>query len=75
MYEAIGKYLGVPEEFYDELEDLDFEEDTGNSGEMIYSYYFVVPEHMSKELLEYMNWTVGCTIDGLPPHLFDSDYD
>lgn len=69
----LGKYLDVPEYFWDEVDDWEIESDTGMSGDMDYSYYLYVPEDASKELLETMGWSVGQCINDIPTSIFDSD--
>lgn len=68
----LAEYLGLTLE---ELEDLDVEflPDTGSSGEMIYSYYFTVPENVPDEILERVGWSVGESINGIPTHFIEPD--
>ena len=71
---TVCKYLEIPKELYDDFEScsVEYQEDTGSSGEMVYSYYFEVPDDASDELLESMGWEIGQQID-LPLHVFSDD--
>ncbi|MBO2656123.1 hypothetical protein I6M49_22025 [Shewanella algae] len=46
--------------------DIELQADTGNSGEMIYSYYFEVPEGTSQAILDKKGWNEGEIINGIP---------
>ena len=46
--------------------------DTGNSGEMTYSYYFQIPESTPEEVLKRRNWSVGNTIADIPVWLVEN---
>lgn len=76
MTDTVAEYLGIPEELKELFLSLDIEyqEDTGSSGEMTYGYYFLVPRDTPEELLEEMEWTVGTTIE-LPLNIFDEEED
>lgn len=65
--------LKIPEEFHDEYLSLDVEynEETGSSGDGFYGFYFEVPEEASEEILNVMNWSKGDTIR-LSCNAFDS---
>lgn len=66
----LSEYLGITEEQLDEL-DPEFHEDSGSSGDMVYSFYFNVPEGASEEVLEATGWKVGDLINDIPTSLFD----
>ncbi|MDN3384396.1 helix-turn-helix transcriptional regulator [Pseudoalteromonas sp. APC 3358] len=68
----LAEYLGLTDEQYDEL-DIELNEDTGSSGEMVYSYWFNVPETASAEILENTGWKVGQLINGIPVWVVDAD--
>lgn len=68
----LAKFLGLTDEQLEEsgiYEDL-VEEDTGNSGDMVYSYYFNVPQETSDDVLEEKEWKVGDRIE-IPLWFFD----
>ncbi|WP_417356614.1 MULTISPECIES: hypothetical protein [Gammaproteobacteria] len=69
--QRVADELGIT---HDELIELDVEflEDMGSSGEMVYGYYFVVPEHASPEILAKTGWSVGQTVE-VSLNAFDSD--
>jgi hypothetical protein len=61
----LASYLGLTDEQFEEL-DIELHADTGSSGEMVYSYFFDVPEHTSDEILDVTGWKVGQLINGIP---------
>jgi len=69
----IAEYLEIPDEYVDEFDSLGIEylSDEGSSGEMVYSYYFEVPQGISQELLDLMDWTIGKIIRDIPVNIFD----
>jgi len=67
----LATYLGLTDDQYDEL-DPELQEDMGHSGEMLYSYWFSVPEHASSEILEVTGWRVGQLINGIPTWVVDN---
>lgn len=61
----LAEYLELTDE---ELEDMGLDEDDiypdeGNSGEMIYSYYFNVPENTPDHILAKKNWSLGQRVE------------
>lgn len=70
----LATYLGLTDEQYEEL-DLELHEDTGSSGEMVYSYWFYVPDYTSDEILEVTGWKKGQIINGIPVYVVDSSDD
>ncbi|NIA89955.1 hypothetical protein [Rahnella aceris] len=52
------------------LEDLN--ENTGNSGDTIYNYYFEVPESTPSEILNSKGWEIGETIE-VPRDVVEGD--
>lgn len=76
----LAQFLGLTDEQLEESGiDVDLiEEDTGSTGDTVYSYYFNVPEETSGEVLEEKEWIVGERIE--IPHWFfnepeDTDID
>lgn len=57
----LAEYLGITDEELDEL-GIELHGNTGSSGEMVYEYYFEVPDYLSEEVLEKMCWKAGETI-------------
>lgn len=73
----LASYLGITDAQLEEL-NLEFHEDTGSSGEMVYSYYFYVPDNTPQKILEITGWKPGQLINGIPVNVFDeedSDYE
>ncbi|MBK4723918.1 hypothetical protein [Pantoea agglomerans] len=68
----LAKFLDLTDEQLEEfgIDEDSIHEDSGNSGDMVYSYYFNVPEDMDKEILEEKGWRIGDRIE-LPIWLFD----
>lgn len=68
----LSRYLGITD---DEWEDMGAElcANTGNSGDMVYSYWFVVPEGTSDDILEKTGWKIGQVINDIPADVVDSD--
>ena len=71
----VAEYLEIPCEYVDEFDSLDIEymEDEGSSGDMIYSYHFEVPQETSQELLEVMNWSKGQSLCDIPVSTFEDE--
>lgn len=45
------------------LDPEDLEENHGSSGDMLYNYYFYVPETTPPEILAKKNWKIGQCVD------------
>jgi hypothetical protein len=59
----------------DQLEEMGLDgdiihEDTGNSGDMTYSYYFNVPEETPEDILQEKGWEVGERVE-IPVWILD----
>ncbi|EKM0532649.1 hypothetical protein PTT84_003032 [Cronobacter turicensis] len=68
----LAVYLDLTDDQLDEMgldEDI-IHEDSGNSGEMVYSYYFNVPESTPQDILKNKSWKIGDRIE-LPLSLFN----
>lgn len=61
----LAEYLNITQEQLDEL-GLEIQEDSGSSGEMVYSYWFEVPESVSLEIMEATGWKPGQIINNIP---------
>jgi hypothetical protein len=68
----IARYLGITDEQLEEI-DIEFNEDTGNSGETIYSYWFYVPANISDEIIEHTGWKPNQLINGIPASIFNGE--
>lgn len=68
----IAEVLGLTPEELEEMgiDSADILEDTGSSGEMVYSYFIMVPENTPQHILGNKGWSIGDRVE-LPPHLFD----
>ncbi|WP_434663896.1 hypothetical protein [Aeromonas sp. NJAU223] len=69
---ALAQYLGITDDEWDEM-DAELQANTGHSGEMTYSYWFVVPEGTSDELLAKTGWEVDQMIAGIPVWVVEPD--
>ncbi|KAA0020733.1 hypothetical protein F0A16_02795 [Salinicola corii] len=56
-----------------DIEEL-LQEDTGSSGEMVYSLYFNVPENTPAHILAKTGWEIGDRVE-VSQHVFDSPDD
>lgn len=61
----LASYLKLTDE---QLEEMGLDEDqifadTGSSGEMIYSYYFNVPEETPNKILKKKKWAIGDRVE------------
>jgi hypothetical protein len=68
----IAKYLGISDEQLEEI-DIEFNEDTGSSGETVYSYWFYVPANISDEIIEHTGWKPNQLINGIPMSIFNGE--
>lgn len=64
-------YLDLTDDQLDEmgLDEDGIHEDTGNSGDMTYSYYFNVPEGTPEDILQEKGWKVGDRVE-IPVWIF-----
>ncbi len=64
----LTEYLSIPDEYVEAFEEssVTIMEDEESRGEMIYGYYFDVPDDMPDELLDVMNWEIDQRIDDIP---------
>ncbi|MFA0715875.1 hypothetical protein AB4622_07640 [Vibrio splendidus] len=68
----LSRHLGISDDDWEEM-GVELNANTGNSGEMIYGYWFIVPEGTSEEILQKTGWEIGQMIDHIPVELVDSD--
>lgn len=73
--EALANHLNMST---DELEESgiaeELEEDRGSSGgDMVYSYFFEVPESTPPAVLKRNDWDTGQNVNGIPVWIVDSD--
>ena len=61
----LSQFLGITDEEWAEM-GADLNADTGNSDEMTYSYWFIVPDTTSEDILRKTEWTAGQIINGIP---------
>jgi len=73
-YSQLAEYLDLTDEELEEigLDEDDIFPDTGNSGDMIYSYYFNVPEQTPQHILEKKGWVIGERVE-IDRNFFDDD--
>lgn len=68
---ALAQYLGITD---DEWDDMGAELNANTSrDDMIYSYWFEVPEGTPEDLLEKTGWKVDQMIDDIPVSVVDCD--
>ncbi|MFK5892933.1 MAG: hypothetical protein QM504_06905 [Pseudomonadota bacterium] len=68
----LANYLGISEEQLEEL-DLKVHEDTGSSGEMVYSFWLELPEDISEEIMTITGWKPGQIISDIPVSVLEGD--
>jgi len=68
----LANYLGISDEQLEEL-DLEIHEDTGSSGEMVYSFWLELPEYITEEIMSITGWKPGQVISGIPVSVFEGD--
>jgi len=68
----LATYLGITDDQYEQL-DIELEEDTGSSGEMVYSYHFYVPENTPEDVLLLTGWKLGQLINGIPKNVVEDE--
>lgn len=73
MIKRLAEYFGLREELLEEL-DLDIHEDYGSSGDMLYSFYFVVPSYISKDAIQETGWEPDQVIR-FPASVMAHDFD
>ncbi|HHQ4578364.1 hypothetical protein ACSZN2_22095 [Aeromonas hydrophila] len=52
---------------------MELNENTGNSGDMVYCYWFIVPDTTSDDILEKTGWKIGQMVDDIPVWVVDSE--
>ncbi|MBO2613094.1 hypothetical protein [Shewanella algae] len=70
----LSRYLGISDDDWEEM-GAELNANTGNSGEMTYCYWFMVPEDTPEEILHKTGWKAGQTIDDIPLDVVDSEGD
>ncbi|MGO1191998.1 hypothetical protein [Vibrio casei] len=68
----ISRHLGISDDDWEEM-GAELNANTGNSGEMTYCYWFMVPEGTSEEILQKTGWKIGQMIDQIPVEFVDND--
>jgi len=68
----LSDYLNITQEELEEL-DLDIQENKGSSGDMLYSYWFEVPESASSELMAAKGWEPKQIVYDIPIEVIHDD--
>ena len=71
-YQKLADCLEVNVEYLEEM-DPEIHENTGSSGEMVYDYYFYIPEGTHADILDGTGWTEGELINGIPLSVFQDE--
>jgi hypothetical protein len=61
----LARYLGISDEEWERM-GVDLVADTGQSGDMTYSYWFTVPEDVAQPVMNKTGWRPGCIVTGIP---------
>lgn len=72
---GIVEYLNIPDDYISDFESLNIEyhDNDGSSGDMIYNHYFEVPHDASEDFLVVMGWSKGQLINDIPVHVFEDE--
>lgn len=73
VMKRLADHFGLSEELFGEME-IELHENYGSSGDMLYGFYFVVPDHVPEKVSEATGWQPGQTID-VPLHVMETDID
>lgn len=73
-YQSLADYLEIDVEYLDEIQP-EIEENMGSSGEMLYNYFFYVPEDVDPDILNELGWRVGELIDDIPLNIYQEQDD
>ena len=68
----LSRHLEISDDDWEEM-GAELNASTGNSGEMTYCYWFMVPEGTSEKILHKTGWKTGQMIDQIPVELVDND--
>ena len=68
----LARYLGISDVEWEEM-GVELNENYGNSGNMIYCYWFTVPEDITEEVLDKTGWKIDQIIDDIPVSLMDDE--
>ncbi|EOX4263290.1 hypothetical protein ACPF30_003497 [Vibrio cholerae] len=66
----LSRYLGISDDDWEEM-GAELNANTGNSGDMTYCYWFMVPEDTPEEILHKTGWKAGQMIDDIPLDVVD----
>ncbi|MDA7745994.1 hypothetical protein N8878_01495 [Psychromonas sp.] len=66
----LARYLGISDVEWEEM-GVELNENYGNSGDMIYCYWFTVPKDTTEEVLDKTGWRIDQIIDDIPVSLMD----
>lgn len=66
----LSKYLGISDLEWESM-GAELNENRGSSGDMNYSYWFIVPEGTSEEILEKTGWEENQQIIDIPTSVVD----
>jgi len=68
----LANYLGITDEQIEEL-GICLQQDTGSSGDMVYSYWFTVPHDISEEIRKITCWKGGELVSGIPVNVVEAE--
>ncbi|MEM6230140.1 hypothetical protein [Shewanella scandinavica] len=70
----LSQHLGISDDDWEDM-GAELNENTGNSGDMTYCYWFIVPENTPEEILVKTGWEIGQMIDQIPVEIVENDWD
>ncbi len=62
----LGKFLNVPKQFWEEVNEWEVQANSSYNSGMNYNYYVYIPDDASEELLNEMDWNTGQCLDDIP---------
>lgn len=68
----LSQYLGITDDEWERM-GVELNANTGSSNEMIYNYWFIVPNTTSADILEKTGWHLGQTIDDIPTWIVETN--
>ncbi|PSV03683.1 hypothetical protein C0W80_05765 [Photobacterium leiognathi subsp. mandapamensis] len=69
---SLSQFLGITDNEWEEM-GAELNANTGNTGDMVYNYWFIVPDATSEDILEKTGWNIGQTISDIPTWIVETE--